>query len=186
MDFLKNNFCLLLLALLFIGFKSPGGETYITKEAKVSLFSETPMENIRAVSNVGQSVIIAANKQVAFQVPIRSFDFERKMMQEHFNENYMESEKYPLAKFKGVIQENIDFAKDGEYPVTVKGILTVHGVDKARSIPGKIIVKNGIVQVQSAFDVACADHQIKIPTIVFNKIAEVIRVNITASYKTTN
>ena len=99
-------------------------------------------------------------------------------MQEHFNENYMESEKYPLAKFKGVIEPKIDFTKDGEYSVMAKGILNVHGVDQPRTINGKIVIKNGVVNLNSNFNVACDAHKIKIPKLVFTKIAEIIQVKV--------
>ena len=103
-------------------------------------------------------------------------------MQEHFNTDYMESDKYPKATFKGKIQEHIDLSKDGNYPVTVTGELEVHGVKQTRTIPGKITVSNGAVKMTSEFMVKCADHQIKIPQLVFHNIAESIRVQVSAVY----
>lgn len=99
-------------------------------------------------------------------------------MQEHFNENYMESDRYPTAKFNGIIEQQIDWKRDGEYQVTAKGALTVHGVTKPRTISGKIAISGGSVTLYANFDVACAAHQIKIPSIVFTKIAEVIKVTV--------
>jgi polyisoprenoid-binding protein YceI len=107
----------------------------------VSIFSSTPVEDIKAASTAGTAVLVTQTQELAIQVPIKSLEFDKKMMQEHFNENYMESEKYPLAKFKGTIEPKIDWKKDGEYPVLAKGVLTVHGVDKPRTIAGRIIIK---------------------------------------------
>lgn len=97
-------------------------------------------------------------------------------MQEHFNENYIESDKYPYAKFKGLIDQPIDFTKNGDYAVTVTGVLSVHGVDKKRTIPGKVSINNGVIQISTVFKVACVDHDIKIPKLVFAKIAEFITI----------
>ncbi|MBE7175386.1 MAG: YceI family protein [Mucilaginibacter polytrichastri] len=161
-------------------------QNYSSTASKISLYSSTPIEDIRASSTQGKSVIVPAKKQIAFQVAIRSFDFEKKMMQEHFNENYMESDRYPQAKFTGVIREDIDLKKDGTYPVTAKGTLNVHGVEQPRTIPGKLIVKSGAIHLDTKFGVKCVDHKIEIPTLVFNKIAEEINVTVSADYKPMN
>ena len=159
------------------------GQTLTTKTAKVKIFSSTPIEDIKAASEKGVAVLVAKTGDIAFQVPIKSLEFSKGLMQEHFNENYMESDKYPYAKFTGKISQAVDLSKNGEYPVSATGSLLVHGVSKQRTIPGKLIVNNGSVQLQSAFDVACADHKVKIPKLVMTKIAEVIKVNIDATLK---
>ncbi|WP_423146823.1 YceI family protein [Rubrolithibacter danxiaensis] len=180
MTCLKNNSAFFLLLLLFVttaGFS----QTYTSKNVKVNLFSSTPIEDIKASSNRGSGVIISQNGQFAFQVPIKSFQFAKGLMQEHFNENYLESDKYPYAQFKGTIQQLPDLSKDGDYTVNAKGTLTVHGVSKERIIPAKVTVRNGLVKVLSDFKVACVDHNIKIPTLVITKVAEVIAVNVEAT-----
>lgn len=151
-------------------------QTYVGKGLKVNLFSSTPVEDIRASSKSANAVMLLPKQELTIQIPIKSFDFEKKLMQEHFNENYMESDKYPFAKFKGTIEPDIDFTKDGDYAVNAKGILSVHGVDKPRTIAGKINIKNGIISMSSSFDVACEAHKIKIPNLVFTKIAQIINV----------
>ncbi|MCJ0742182.1 YceI family protein [Pedobacter montanisoli] len=152
-------------------------QTYIGKGLKVSLFSSTPIEDIRASSNAANAVMLLPKQELNIQIPIKSFEFEKKLMQEHFNENYMESDKYPIAKFKGSIEPLIDWTKDGDYTVSAKGILSVHGVDVARTIAGKINIKNGVISISSNFDVTCAVHHIEIPKLVFTKIAEIIKVS---------
>jgi hypothetical protein len=175
----KKIISLVLIAVFVMMYLCGSAQTYAGKNIHVSLFSSTPLENIRAASENGTAVLIAATREIVVQVPVKSLEFDRKLMQEHFNENYMESDRFPYAKFKGIINEQVDFAKDGEYDVTVNGILSVHGVDQKRSIPGKINIRAGVVQIGTAFTVACASHKIKIPTLVFTKIAEQISIKAT-------
>lgn len=157
-------------------------QLYVCKEVKATLYSEAPVENIEAVSVRGVSVVNLLNGDVQFSIPISSFQFKKSLMQEHFNENYMESDKFPNAKFRGHINEKINTAKDGEYPVTVSGELEVHGVKKQRTIPGTIKVMNNSITVSSRFNVLCKDHNITIPRLVFKNIAESIQVTILGSY----
>jgi polyisoprenoid-binding protein YceI len=145
-------------------------------------FPTAPLEDIQASSNSGTSVYNPATGDLAFSVNIRSFQFPKSLMQEHFNENYMESDKYPKATFKGKIKEPIDLTKNGSYPVNVTGELDVHGVKQTRTIPGTVVVNNGTVSMSSEFMVKCADHKIEIPTLVFKKIAESIKMNVSATY----
>ncbi|MES2416567.1 MAG: YceI family protein [Bacteroidota bacterium] len=178
MILIKNNKLLLALLCCFAAFIPASAQTYTGKNIKVNIFSSTPVEDIKAVSNSGVAVLAFPKQELAIQVIIKSLDFDKKLMQEHFNENYMESDKYPLARFKGIIEPKIDLTKDGEYNVVAKGILNVHGVNQARSVSGKIIIKNGAVFLNSTFDVACVAHKIKIPSLIVTKIAEVIQVKI--------
>ena len=173
---------LLLLILIAAGLNMPSyGQNLTTTKAKVRFFSSTPIEDIKAASDNGIAVLVSKTGAIAFQVPIKSFEFSKGLMQEHFNENYLESNKYPYAKFTGKINQPVDLTKNGEFNVSATGKLLIHGVSKQRTIAGKIIVNNGSIQLLSAFDVACADHKIKIPKLVMTKIAEVIKVNIDAT-----
>jgi polyisoprenoid-binding protein YceI len=178
----KTLLCLFGFALLF-NVQLRAQTSFTSKEIKINLFSSTPLEDIKAQALNGVSVIIPKTKQVVFQLPIKNFVFSRSLMQEHFNESYMESDKYPTASFKGNLIENIDFKQDGSYNVNVKGVLNMHGVAKDRTIRGVITVKDGKPSISSSFDVACADHKIKIPSVVFKKIAEVITVTISGNYQ---
>lgn len=173
---------LFFIILLVGGFNTSAfAQNFTSKAAKVSFFSSTPVEDIKAASEKGVAVLVSKTGRIAFQVPIKSFEFAKGLMQEHFNENYMESDKYPYAKFDGKINQAIDFTKDGEYSVSATGALLIHGVSKQRTIPGTIRIKDGHVQILSGFEVACADHKIKIPKLVFAKIAKVIKVNVDAT-----
>ncbi len=170
---------LTLLCLLLIA-SEVFSQRYMTRTAKVTFFSSTPLENIEAVNNEAASAIDAKSGDVAFQVPVKSFRFEKALMQEHFNENYMESDKFPKAEFKGrlVRPETVRFDKDGTYNVTASGKLTMHGVTRDVTIPGTITVKGSGITASSKFSVRCADYGIKIPAVVAGKIAEQIEVTV--------
>jgi len=172
---------IVLLAWLSI-INHAGQDIYICKNAKISLYSSAPIEDIRAVSSNAASVFNAATGELDFSVNIRSFQFEKSLMQEHFNSDYMESDKFPKAIFKGKIAERIDVSRDGTYPVSVSGDLQVHGVTQKRTINGTVEVRNGTVSMSSEFMVKCADHHIEIPAIVFHHIAESLKINVSATY----
>ena len=172
---------------LILPFISPAERikpVFLTKSAELTLFSEAPIENIEAVSKSAYGVINTENGEIQFGVSIRSFRFRKSLMQEHFNENYMESDKFPSARFKGKLNTPIDLSKDGEYKVTATGDLDVHGIVKKRSITGTIKVLNGRLEINSVFDVKCQDHEIKIPALVFKNIAETIRITLKGTFTT--
>jgi len=173
-------FCLILLAWLNVNQTGPG--LYVCKNAMITLFSSAPIEDIKGVSQTGVSVFNAANGELDFSVNIRSFKFDKAVMQEHFNSDYMESDKYPKAIFKGKMQETVDLTKDGNYPVTVTGDLTLHNITQKRTIKGKIDIKGGVVTMTSEFMVKNADYHIDIPTILFHHIAESIQISVSAAY----
>jgi hypothetical protein len=170
------------ILLAWLSIAQAGQGTYICKNAHINLFSSAPIEDIEANSNEAVSVYNAATGELDFSLPIRSLHFPKALMEEHFNENYMESDKYPKATFKGKVQSPPDLSKDGTYPVSVAGELSVHGVTQNRTINGTIKVANGVVSMTSEFMVKCADHHIDIPQIVFHNIAESIRIRVSATY----
>ncbi|RYU90485.1 YceI family protein [Mucilaginibacter terrigena] len=170
------------ILLVWFATNRTGQDIYACKNAVVTLYSKAPIEDIEARTDKGTSVLNTATGELAFSVPIRSFKFDKALMQEHFNENYMESDKYPQATFKGKLTDKVDVTKDGTYPVTASGVLEVHGVKQTRSIPGKLTVANGAISLTSEFTVACKDHKIEIPTLVFHNIAESIRIQVSAAY----
>lgn len=157
----------------------------MTRTGKVSFFSSTSVENIEAFNNEAASIIDAKSGEVAFIVPIKSFRFEKALMQEHFNENYMESDKFPKAEYKGKITNisDVDFSKDGTYNVKTNGQLTMHGVTKAVATNGTVTVKGGTATIKSKFMVAPADYGIKIPSVTASKIASKIEVTVDSVLK---
>ncbi|MDF2433902.1 MAG: hypothetical protein JWP44_3533 [Mucilaginibacter sp.] len=171
-----------IVLLAWLSINQAGQGLYVCKNARISLYSSAPIEDIKAISSSAVSVYNTSTGELDFNVSISSFQFDKARMQEHFNSDYMESDKFPRATFKGKIQEHIDAAKDGSYPVTVTGSLTVHGVTQQRTIPGTVSIKNGMISMTSEFMVKCADHHIEIPRIVFHNIAESLKINVSAVY----
>ncbi len=157
-------------------------QLYSCKNVGISLFSGALIEDIKAVSSAGASVYDSGTGELVFSVFISTFQFDKAFMQEHFNSDYMESDKYPKAIFKGKIAEHIDLTHDGTYAVQVSGQLTVHGITRPRTVTGNVTVNNGVVSMTSAFFVNCADHHIDIPQILFYHIAENIKITVSATY----
>jgi hypothetical protein len=152
------------------------GQLYSTQSGETSFFSETPLENISGINKTVGGILNTSTKEIAVSMKMSAFDFPNKLMQEHFNENYMESDKFPTGVFKGKIVEAIDLTQNGSYDITAKGQLTLHGVTQPRELKGKITVENQKITLVSNFDVKLVDHKIDIPKVVFAKIAEVIAV----------
>jgi polyisoprenoid-binding protein YceI len=168
-------------SLAFSG--SMQAQKFFTRDAAFQFTASTPLEKIDATSKGGTLVVDAASGALEAAVLVKGFIFEKALMQEHFNENYIESDKYPRAQFKGklVNAQAVQWGRDGTYPVTVKGVLSIHGVDRERDIPAEITIKGGKISARSEFDVVVADHDIKIPSLVADKIARVAKVSIQAN-----
>lgn len=175
---------LFFIAVLFLSITSMyAQDIFTTSTAKVSFHSKTPIEDIDGTSNKVAALLNIKTKQIYFKIQNTTFQFKEKLMQEHFNENYMESEKYPVSDFNGKILEDIDFTKMGTYKVTILGTLNIHGKKKEYKVAGTISRnENGIV-FTSNFRIKPADHGVEIPKIVFTKIAEQLDIEITANYK---
>jgi len=156
---------------------------YKAVDGDISFFSETPMENIDAVNKDVKALINTKTGEVAFIATNVGFHFEKPLMEEHFNENYMESDKYKVSVFKGKISEQIDYTSNGTHKVTVKGTLSLHGVDQEREIAGEITIRDGKITVKSDFDIKVKDHKIKIPKLVIKNIAETVKVTVNLNFE---
>lgn len=155
-------------------------QLYITQSGNVSFFSATAVENIDA-TNKQVRTLLNTKGELVFLISNTEFNFTNKLMQEHFNEKYIESEKYPQSSFKGKINEAFDLTKPGEYTVTATGKLNIHGVDQERTINGKIVVTEKEVQLTAVFKVKLTDHKIEVPKLVMAKIAEDVEVKVNCS-----
>lgn len=175
---------LLLVTVILFAFNCASAQNalYSSKTSVFGLFSKAPLEDIEAVNTQARSIINIASKEMVVRIPITQFQFRNRLMQQHFNENYMESEKYPFAEFKGSINEEIDFSKAGVYTVSASGILNIHGIPQERILTGKLIIGNNTLSLDTRFDVMLKDHKIDIPKLVFNKIAEKIAVSAIINY----
>lgn len=158
--------------------------TYACTKGKIHFFSSSPLEDIEATSSTAVAVLNTQTKKVYVKVLQTSFLFKDKLMQEHFNENYMESDKYPSSIVDMVIVDDLDFSKDGNYDVTLKGTLEMHGTKQDREIKGKLIIANGAPsKATAAFDVKLVDHKIKIPKAVMMNIAESVKVDVDFAFE---
>lgn len=170
-----KKYILLILSIIALN-RLVKAQIYIGQKCNISFFSETKVENIDAVNKVAKPILDASTGKFAIKASQSAFTFKSALMQEHYNENYIESEKFPYVTFSGKINESIDYSVNGLYNVTIAGNIDMHGVSMPRVITGKIEIKDGKIFMNSIFDIKVADHKIKIPTLLMLKIAEIVRV----------
>ena len=155
----------------------------VTKNGHAEFVSDAPLEIIRAHSDDVFGAIDKLKSSFAFGIHIQSFKgFNGDLQREHFHENYMETEKYPIASFSGKFIDPVDFSTNGIYSVRAKGILQIHGIDKERIIKGTITVKNGMIAINSSFIVSLEDHNIKVPRIVYQKISQQVIIEVKSNF----
>jgi polyisoprenoid-binding protein YceI len=178
---------LVLIAFVFGSVLSASAQKFFTKDAKVSFdaTSKTSPEKIAAMNPKGTVVIDAATGKMEAAVLITGFHFEQALMEEHFNENYMESAKFAKATFAGEVvdfKKTINLTKDGDYTATVKGKLTMHGITKDVETKGIFTVKGGkITAAKTTFNAPLASYNIAIPKVVSDKIAKDAKIDIAAN-----
>lgn len=159
------------------------GDMYTVKNNLISFHSNTNLELIKASSTELKGIIDARKRVFAFSIAIATFDgFNSPLQKEHFNENYMETSRFPSANFTGHIIEEDDFTKNGSYNVRAKGKFTLHGVTQERILQGDLVVKNGTIKLSCNFNVLLSEHEIKIPRIVHEKLASEIKVELYAEF----
>lgn len=173
-------FLLAVLAMDHLVIDHASAQQFMTREGNVHFFSSTPVEDIEA-TNVQTTALLTSTGDFAFRVPILGFRFDKALMEEHFNENYMESTTFPNASFEGRIANWNDGVRDGAWHVvSAEGGFVIHGVEQQRAIPAEVRWNGTAWEVKSTFQVAPADHDIAIPKMVENKIAKSIEVTVSA------
>lgn len=179
---MKRFFMALSLLAVAAGAFSQG--KFIAKNAYISFYSSTPLENILGESNEAVTILNGENGEIAFQALMTTFHFKRALMEEHFNENYIESTKFPKAKFSGKIEGfKKEMLTSPVAEVKVSGTLSLHGVDKQISIPAKLGIENGKLVGNTKFKVVPEDFKIDIPSLVRDKIAKEMEVTVKAEYQ---
>ena len=153
-------------------------QLYSTRAGFVGFYSKTALEDIKAENNQVYAIIDAGKQNLAFQLLLKGFVFTKELMQEHFNENYVESDKYPKATFSGTYSSGVQLNKDGVYQVTIKGNLSLHNATKAIEVPATIEVKNGHLLGKAEFKVKPEDFNISIPSVVRDKIDKEMTVKV--------
>lgn len=179
---------IILFAALLGSASAFGQAKYFTKKAKITFDATTPTspEKIRGLNENAISVIDASNGAMEFMVSMTAFAFEKALMGEHFNENYVESDKFPKANFKGTVTniKDVDLNKDGTYPVDVKGSMTIHGVSHEVAAKGTLTTKDGaIVSGKSEFKLLLSDFKIEIPSLVGDKVAKEAKIKVESDYQ---
>ena len=183
---MKSIVIIILVAIAFIN--NGHCQKHITKAGVIEIFSETPLFTIEAINKNVASILNIENGEVVASTLVRSFDFEEALVEEHFNENYMESHDYPKATFKGVIDDftSIDLNKDALYNLTITGDLTIHGTSVKIKEPVKIGVKNKKISGNTDFVVSLKAHKIKIEDLYKNRIKDEIELKVHFNYEPYN
>ncbi|MBV9962425.1 MAG: YceI family protein [Parafilimonas sp.] len=177
---------LVAVAILFFSYATTFGQNYITRNGNVSFYSHTPLEDIKAQNNEAVSVLNASTGDLEFKVAIKSFHFAKTAMEDHFNnDDYMASEKYPKAGFKGKIENvsAVNFSKDGTYNISVSGDLTIKNVTKSIKAAGTVKVSGGNISVNSTFTVKRKDYNVIGESFLQKRIGEDIQITINCQYE---
>ena len=171
-----------LITIVFVHTSFAQTSIYQTVNGTIAFRSEAPLELIKASSDQLIGAIDIDKKNFTFKILMRSFQgFNSPLQKEHFNENYVESDKFPEASFKGKIIEDQDLTVDGTYELRAKGMLTIHGVSQERIIKSDVTVNNKIITLKSSFSVLLSEHNIPIPKVVYQKLANEITVDVNAT-----
>ncbi len=170
-----------IVIIITIGFCINGfAQTYVTKNGMIRFYSDTQLEKIEAVNRQVNTALLTQTGDFVFKVLMKSFNFEKAMMQEHFNENYLESDKYPEATFLGKITniKDINFTKEGLYPAIVEGKLTIHGQTQLVKQNGTLEIKNDAITARTKFNILLSDYKISIPNTLVNNISKSIEITV--------
>ena len=181
---LTNTSASILALMMAMGTFSLSAQKLITKTMVVDFYSTTPIEDIKAHLEDGLGIINTASNKAVFQVKIESFEFEKALMQEHFNENYLHSVRYPKAIFSVTIEGMEDWSNQGEHAVNLVGDMLVHGVTKSINVPATIAINQAVgMELTANFTIKPEDHGIEVPRLVVAKIAESIDIHVKATFK---
>jgi hypothetical protein len=172
-----------LIFCCFLLFNHAYCQKYHTEKGAVTFFSDGVIEDITAVNTAVGSMFNSASGELVFIVPIKDFKFNKSLMREHFNEKYMETDKFAKSIFLGKLV-GFSLNAKGSQKVKAIGTLTMHGITKEIEVPGTVEFVNGRAVMQSKFIVKLKDYHIKIPSIVWQNIAEEVEVSINFTYKT--
>lgn len=176
----------IIFSVICLQISSFGQAKYFSKDGKISFYSKAPIENIEAHNNKAVSVVDLSSGAMEFSVLMKGFEFEKAKMQEHFNENYVESDKFPKATYAGKIQNlsAVKIKQDGSYPVKITGRLTMHGITKEQAADAVITVKGGSISAVSELTVTLQDYNVQIPSLVAEKISKTVKITVNVpSYK---
>lgn len=173
----KKNLILLMILMMSVSV-SFAQSMFFTKTGKITFYSKAPLEEIDGKNKTVTAVLDLKSGALQFAAQMKSFEFEKQLMEQHFNENYVESDKFPKSEFKGTIINNseINYSKDGTYTAKVKGKLTIHGITRDVETTGTLKINGGKIDANSTFNVLLSDYKISIPSLVKDKVSNSIRI----------
>lgn len=176
---------LLLLVMVPLFLPAHGQENFFTKKGTITFYSHTPVEDITAENSGVGSIINSSTGEIVFTLKMTDFIFPKKLMQKHFNDNYVESDKFPKATYKGTIINNdsVNYQKEGSYPVMVTGEMYIHGVTREVDAEGTISVTGEGIEANAVFMLQPENYGIKIPRLVRKRLAENVEITVDMSYK---
>ncbi len=184
---MKKNLIFSLVLLSFVSFASYGQSKYFTRNGKIVFDATSPSspEKIIGKNEKATSILDVSNGQMEFAVLMKAFMFEKALMEEHFNENYVESDKFPKATFKGTIKNmsEINVLKEGTYTAKISGKLTIHGVTKDVDATGSIVVKGTSISSKAEFKIVFSNYNIDIPSLVQDKVAKEATISVDVNYE---
>ena len=174
----------LLIVIAFFGINIQAQKIF-TKTANITFHSDAPLEKIEATNSKATTVIDTESGAMQWAVLIKAFKFEKSLMEEHFNENYMESSKYPKGTFTGKIDnlDEIKFTENGDYSANVSGKLTIHGESKEVSTVASLKVVDGKINGTCEFEILLEDYKIEIPSVVADNISKTVLIKVNADYE---
>lgn len=177
---------LLIIGVLVFFTGTSYSQRYYCNNGQISFFQETPIENIEGKSNTLISIIDKQKNEIAYKVKMTSFIFDKALMQDHFNENYVESEKFPFATYQGEINENIDWSVNGTYNISSTGILTMHGISKTITEKGSITINGDKIKIVNNFKIKFTDFNVEIPKLLISQLTDVVDIKIETNYSILN
>jgi polyisoprenoid-binding protein YceI len=178
---MKLQTLIFIAGFILAGYVADAQERYFTKTGTIKFFASTDLEDVEATNKIVTAVLDIKSGALQFSAPMKAFEFRKGLMQEHFNENYVESDKYPNSTFKGKITNNADinYSKPGSYDANIEGDLTIHGVTRPISTKAKLNVSGQTIEAQTSFNVLVADYKITIPSLVADKISKTVKTDVT-------
>lgn len=174
----KISIVILFLSFMQIVFAQ--NPKYFTRNAVITFNSDAPIEKIHAENKLVNCILNTQTNDLAIKVVMKSFAFEKQAMQDHFNNDYVESDKFPNATFEGKISNAIDYTKNGKYTITVDGKLTIHGVTKTIKQTGTIEINTGKITAKSKFTIKLSDYGVIVPNDFVKKISNIVEIDINA------
>jgi polyisoprenoid-binding protein YceI len=176
------NRIFLIITIFFCSANIFAQGVFIASKGEVSFYSHAPLEDITAVNSNVNSMLNLVTGEVAFMIAMRGFKFEKALMEEHFNEKYLETDKYPHASFSGSLTEKLPADASGRVRASARGKLVIHGVEKEITQDGEIEINGKDVTLTTSFRVAVAEFNISIPKLLFENIADTVDVNLKVNY----